>query len=300
LAVRRPDIAQQVGTRKYEQDSRRQVFRMRITAGMTRALAPVASRVAPARGLRRITALVSLLAAPLVGCAGDRGKPAESAGTGDDAIVAAPEAARSSGADATPRDATAPGAREADTEGEEQEASGRARTAGAARELDTELMPSVVARDGTPLPQTHDRPRADSAGLRLRLELLVAAIVEDDPERAVPAFFPKVAYEQVKAIERPGRDWQYRLVRAFERNIHEYHLALGTAAAGARFAGLTLREPAVRWMAPGSEGNRVGYYRVTRAQLRLRFASGAERKLELTSLISWRGAWYVVHLHGFS
>jgi hypothetical protein len=26
---------------------------------------------------------------------------------------------------------------------------------------------------------------------------------------------------------------------------------------------------------------------------------GKERTLEVTSLISWRGAWYVVHLSGF-
>jgi hypothetical protein len=53
-------------------------------------------------------------------------------------------------------------------------------------------------------------------------------------------------------------------------------------------------------MDPGSEGNRVGYYRVTHSQLRVRLPNGTERNLELTSLISWRGAWYVVHLHGFS
>lgn len=250
------------------------------------------------RGAHGAGALVGVLAAFSVACAGDPVKPARMAGVGDDAIEApAPgdskatskESAGASDEDANPAD--------------EQQASQGASPAVAARasaDLDAELTPSVVAPDGTPLPQTRDRPHADSAGLRLRLELLVAAIAEDDPERAVPAFFPKVAYEQVKAIERPGRDWQYRLVRAFERNIHEYHEQLGKDAAGAKFAGLTLRERAVRWMAPGSEGNRVGYYRVTRAHLRLRLASGAERQLELTSLISWRGAWYVVHLHGFS
>jgi hypothetical protein len=223
------------------------------------------------------------------------------AGIGDDAI----EAPASGAAKTTSKDSASASNEEvsdANAAGEREDAEGAspAVVARTSADLDAELTPSVVAPDGTPLPQTHDRPQADSTGLRLRLELLVAAIAEDEPERAVPAFFPKLAYEQVKAIERPGRDWQYRLVRAFERNIHEYHEQLGKDAAGAKFAGLTLRERAVRWMAPGSEGNRVGYYRVTRAHLRLRLASGAERQLELTSLISWRGAWYIVHLHGFS
>jgi hypothetical protein len=165
---------------------------------------------------------------------------------------------------------------------------------------DVELAPPLLAPDGTPLPQTHERPRTDSPGLRLRLELLVDAIARDDPARALPAFFPRIAYEQVKAVADPGRDWQQRLVRAFQRDIHDYHASLGREAAGAQFAGLVANERAVRWMDAGTEGNRLGYYRVTRARLRLRLSSGAERELELSSLISWRGAWYVVHLHGFS
>jgi hypothetical protein len=165
---------------------------------------------------------------------------------------------------------------------------------------DTELAPPLLAADGTPLPQTQERPRADAVGLQQRLVRLVEAIAQDDPERALPAFFPRSAYERVKAVADPGRDWQQRLVRAFERDIHDYHRMLGPDAAGAQLDGLVVNERAVRWMEPGAEGNRLGYYRVTRARLRLRLPAGARRELELTSLISWRGAWYIVHLHGFS
>jgi hypothetical protein len=165
---------------------------------------------------------------------------------------------------------------------------------------DEALVPELIAADGTPLPQTDERPRTDSAGMRLRLEALVDAIAHDDPARAMPAFFPRSSYEQVKAITDPARDWRERLVRAFTRDIHEYHALLGPDAAGAQLASLVVNERAVRWMPPGAEGNRVGYYRVTRSRLRLRLPSGSPRELELTSLISWRGAWFVVHLHGFS
>jgi hypothetical protein len=160
-------------------------------------------------------------------------------------------------------------------------------------------VPPLLAADGTALPQTEERPRLDSPGFQRRLEQLVAAIAQDDPERALPAFFPLVAYEQVKAIAAPGRDWRDRLVRAFQRDIHDYHRQLGADAAGARLARLSVDERKVRWMDPGAEGNRLGYYRVTRSKLQLRLSNGAERELELTSLISWRGEWYVVHLHGF-
>lgn len=164
---------------------------------------------------------------------------------------------------------------------------------------DAPPLPVLLAADGAPLPQTRDRPSVESPSLRWRLDRLVAAIAHDDPERALPAFFPRVAYEQVKAVAHPERDWEQRLVRAFRRDIHDYHRQLGRDAAGARLAALVLDERRVRWMDPGTEGNRLGYHRVTRSRLRLRLSSGAERELELTSLISWRGEWYVVHLHGF-
>jgi hypothetical protein len=164
---------------------------------------------------------------------------------------------------------------------------------------DAEPPPVLLAADGAPLPQTRDRPSVDSPSLRGRLERLVAAIAHDDPERALPAFFPRVAYEQVKAVAHPERDWEQRLLRAFRRDIHDYHRQLGREASGARLAALVVDERRVRWMDPGTEGNRLGYHRVTRSRLRLRLSSGAERELELTSLISWRGEWYVVHLHGF-
>jgi hypothetical protein len=203
------------------------------------------------------------------------------------------------------RTSTAPGARDAGAPRTSEESAAEPGTrARASTKLssgpDEELTPNLLAADGSALPQTHELPRTDSPGFHERLERLVAAIARDEPELALPAFFPRVAYQQVKAIADPARDWQQRLVRAFERNIHEYHQSLGSDAAGVVFAGLTLRERGVRWMNPGSEGNRVGYYRVTRSQLRVRLPNGTERNLELTSLISWRGAWYVVHLHGFS
>ena len=62
---------------------------------------------------------------------------------------------------------------------------------------------------------------------------------------------------------------------------------------------LEVPEARAEWMKPGREGNRIGYYRVLRSRLIYTDADAKERSLEVTSLISWRGEWYVVHLHGF-
>lgn len=158
---------------------------------------------------------------------------------------------------------------------------------------------TLVAADGSPLPQTEERPNADSAAFKQHLGLLLEAIARDEPPRALAAFFPLVAYQQVKAIADPARDWRVRLVAAFERNIHEYHRALPPNVRSLRLLGVDVPESKIRWMKPGSEGNRVGYFRVLRAHLRAQDEHGKEHAFELTSLISWRGEWYVVHLHGF-
>lgn len=159
--------------------------------------------------------------------------------------------------------------------------------------------PELYDDAGHVLPQTEDKPTAASPSLNHRLTLLVRAIAEDNPELALPSFFPVEAYAQVKAIEKPERDWKRRLVAAFERNIHEYHRQLGADASQVQLARLEVPEAKIKWMKPGSEGNRVGYYRVVRSKLVVTKRNGRETALEVTSMISWRGQWYVVHLHGF-
>jgi hypothetical protein len=157
----------------------------------------------------------------------------------------------------------------------------------------------LVDADGKPLPQTEDKPSTSDERFQRRMQLLARAIREDDPSVALPTFFPLVAYQQVKDVQKPERDWKLRLIAAFERNVHEYHKALGGRAKEAELASVEVPEDKARWMKPGSEGNRVGYFRVLRSQLRFKLPEGKTKDLELTSLISWRGQWYVVHLNGF-
>jgi hypothetical protein len=181
----------------------------------------------------------------------------------------------------------------------------------AAAEADATPTPSAPAKApepaeaplldnaGQPLPQTDDRPSTSSPYFQKRIELLARAIVEDNPELAVSTFFPLVAYRQVKDVARPERDYELRLLANFRRDIHDYHKKLGRDASQAKLAGVDVPEESARFMKPGSEGNKVGYFRVLRSTLRFTLPSGHEKKLELTSLISWRGEWYVVHVAGF-
>jgi hypothetical protein len=162
-----------------------------------------------------------------------------------------------------------------------------------------ESVPSLSDEHGKPLDQTDQRPSLTSPSFQKRIDAVARAIVSGDVEPALSAFFPLVAYQQVKDVAKPERDYKFRLLANFKRDLLEYHHALGAAAAESKFDGITVPEKDAKWMAPGSEGNKLGYFRVLRSRLRFTLPAGRSREFELTSLISWRGEWYVVHLHGF-
>lgn len=159
--------------------------------------------------------------------------------------------------------------------------------------------PALFGADGAALPQTEARPSSTDERFKRRMQRLADAIRSGDAESARSSFFPLVAYALVKDVAKPERDYRYRLLSNFERDVREYRKALGRDAEHAELLAVDVPEARVEWMKPGKEGNRLGYFRVLRSRLRFRLQDGKERNFELTSLISWRGEWYVVHLHGF-
>ncbi len=158
---------------------------------------------------------------------------------------------------------------------------------------------SVPERPPTPdsasLPQTHDVPHAEGPAIEARRSDLWEAIVNDDPDRAMPFFFPLAAYQQVKDVTDPAADWKHRLVAAYQHDIHALHARLGATPADSTFVAFDVPESRARWVEPGEEWNKIGYYRVFGTKLRYT-ANGVEHAFEVKSLISWRGEWFVVHL----
>lgn len=150
------------------------------------------------------------------------------------------------------------------------------------------------------LPQTRDRPKAEGAAFDARAAALWDGIVHDDPKRAMPFFFPLAAYKQVKDVGSPAGDWRLRLVANYERDIHALHADLGKSAERARLVRVEVPDARAKWIEPGEEYNKIGYYRVYGTRIVYTVGDGTrERTIPVSSLISWRGEWYVVHLTGF-
>jgi hypothetical protein len=158
---------------------------------------------------------------------------------------------------------------------------------------------TTTTTDPGTLPQTRDEPVASGAMFNTGVNDLWEAVVNDDPRSAMPFFFPRSAYLQVKAISDPADDWQQRLVAAYSRDIHSLHRSLGPSAAQAQLVGIDLPHSQAEWITPGVEYNKIGYWRVYGTRIRYTI-NGRAQSFAVASLISWRGEWYVVHLSSIS
>jgi hypothetical protein len=247
----------------------------------------------------RALALTALACAVLAGaaCAGCERKeppaPLSAAGTSSTAAVVS---ATASGASAS----AGPSAGSNGSNGGSGAggAAGDDAGADASSASDDAAVPELLAPDGGTLPQTQDMPSIESATYKVRLAHLWRAIVEDKPELADDAFFPLVAYGQVKAVAKPEVDYERRLVAAFHRDLHAYHRKLGPKPEEAKFVELAVPTAKAHWVKPGEEYNKLGYNRVFNSKLRFQRADGKEGSLLVLSMISWRGEWYVVHVAG--
>jgi hypothetical protein len=157
------------------------------------------------------------------------------------------------------------------------------------------VVPVPVVTAG--LHQTRALPAAHGAVFQGEMTDLWAGVVSGRPDLAMSAFFPLVAYEQVKAIADPAADWRDRLVAEFRADVLAAHDLIGRAVRNARLVRVVVPEQQAGWIDPGVCYNGVGYWHVAGARVVYQLA-GQERSVGIASLISWRGRWYVVHFGG--
>ena len=145
------------------------------------------------------------------------------------------------------------------------------------------------------LPQTHMYPSGRTATFRALMAALWRGIVLGSGGPALPAFFPKAAYEQLKAIGGAGSDWTNRLLHDFTLDVRAAHEVLKGEAARARLLSVHVPASFGHWVPPGVCDNGIGYFEVPNARI-VYSLNGRTRSFGIASMISWRGIWYVVHL----
>jgi hypothetical protein len=222
-------------------------------------------------GLVAVAVVAALIGIALVALGPDRS-------ASSDAVVAAARAPEPAVAPATTAPSKASATRPANTTA----------TAPAGEPTPTTVDPGT-------LPQTDEHPTASGTQFDAGVQGLWRAITSDDPASALPFFFPQSAYVQVKAISDPVGDYHSRLIANFGQDIHTLHAQLGADASRATLTGLTVPGDQAVWVQPGAEYNKGSYWRVYGSTLHYT-VDGQDHSFPVSSLISWRGQWYVVHL----
>lgn len=144
------------------------------------------------------------------------------------------------------------------------------------------------------LPQTRVLPSSTDQAFQERLRALWQGVVDDDPREAHPFFFPKAAYVQLKNLGNAAGDYDYRLLAYFDLDVHAAHRLLGADARQARLLGIDVPSANAEWMLPGSEQNKIPYYRLYGSRVQY-LINGKQHSFGIFSLLSWRGQWYAVH-----
>jgi hypothetical protein len=166
-------------------------------------------------------------------------------------------------------------------------------------------LTSAACGGSTAIPSTSDpgllAPTATepstTAGVSAALRPVWQAIVDNDPSAAHAAFFPRSAYLRMKAgkLADPASDYAGRLLGIFDQDIGAYAAELGADPTGAVLVAVTANAGDSAWIPPGACRNTIGYWHLPGARFVYR-VHGTVRSFAVASLISWRGAWYVVHL----
>jgi hypothetical protein len=153
-------------------------------------------------------------------------------------------------------------------------------------------VPAVASSQGGGIEENGTRPPLSSDELTRSAEHLFDGVSRDEPELADDFFFPREPFLRLKDVKDPAA-YHAELVRAYHHDVHLLH-AHRRSWEGARFVSFELgTEP--RWVRPGEEWNKIGYHRTFGGKLRYELR-GKVRVLEIRTIISWDGRWYVTHL----
>jgi hypothetical protein len=159
----------------------------------------------------------------------------------------------------------------------------------------TSSTTTTTTTDPGTLPQTMQLPASTDPQFTAEMQALWQGVVQGSVTPALPAFFPKTAYVQLKTgIGNAAGDWQNRLVANYALDIGAAHALLGPDPAQAMFVSVSVPEQYGHWIPPGVCANGIGYYEVANSRVVYQL-DGVTKSFGLASLISWRGEWYVVH-----
>lgn len=155
--------------------------------------------------------------------------------------------------------------------------------------------PSAEPAPAAPIVADNKVEPTEGAELVERAKGLLEAIARDEPERGESFWFPKEPFIPLKDIKDPGKYWS-QLHRTYANDIHALHKKRKRwdKVEFVSFDGWS--RP--KWVKPGDEANKIGYYRAFHGKLRFK-VDGEADEIDVHTIITWQGRWYCTHLRKF-
>jgi hypothetical protein len=141
---------------------------------------------------------------------------------------------------------------------------------------------------------TEAPPRPGMGDTEDRARVLFAAILADDPARAMDLFMPREIFAAIKGISDPD-GLHARIVRMYENDIHTLH---GTVPADAEFVRFEFSGRR-SWVVLREETNRLPYWAQRHNHIVYR-SGGQEHTILVRTMIAWDERWYITHLSDFT
>lgn len=154
------------------------------------------------------------------------------------------------------------------------------------------------ALDASPKPFVADNkvlPPLESEELTQKAKKLLDAIIRDDPALGESFWFPKEPFIPLKDVKGPDKYWN-NLHATYARDIHALHRKRKSWE-GATFVSFKMGSTP-KWVPPGDEANKIGYYRSFRGKLTYRIDE-KNTTIDVHTIISWQGEWFITHLSKF-
>lgn len=163
--------------------------------------------------------------------------------------------------------------------------------------IDAEATDASVP-DAAPKPFVADNkvlPPLESDELTQKAKKLLDAIIHDDPALGESFWFPKEPFIPLKDVKGPDKYWN-NLHATYARDIHALHRKRKSWE-GATFVSFKMGSTP-KWVPPGDEANKIGYYRSFRGKLTYRIDE-KNITFDVHTIISWQGEWFITHLSKF-
>ncbi len=162
-------------------------------------------------------------------------------------------------------------------------------------------LPADAGVDAAPAPAAapfaadNNLPPTEGPELQERAKGLLEAVIQDDAKLADPFWFPKEPFIPLKDVKGPDKYWE-QLHRTYGSDVHALHKKRKSWS-NVVFEKFEIGSKP-KWVKPGDEANKIGYHRSFHGKLHYT-VEGKSESIDVHTVITWQGRWYVTHLRKF-